>query len=354
MTLQSICVVAALLTCALVRGEPNTPVQERRIPIQGGVCQKTMQWSPDGKSLLCGNPVTAWEAASGNLTSLPFDSDSEQAFYDYDGSHIATCCSGGVLRIWEMSTGSFLETPRGHDAIESIGYGTQNYQFAARQFNNLTNVSTVTLWDASTAGVLKVIASYATTCNSGIVAYSERVDKIAISNCWGVPTDQILVFDVSVSGSAFNLSQQAFFAGGLAFSHDGSLIAAGVTSYAYHSGVALWNASTGEFVKEIKSQSYCQAHSDAYSMAFSPDDKFIALGLWCTITQPQWQQVATVMIIDTATGQLRADYKGHCGQNIPFHIAFSPSGQNIAVKCGNDVLILIAPQSVNATGNLLV
>merc|ERR1712194_635897 len=125
------------------------------------------------------------------------------------------------------------------------------------------------------------------------------------SQLWG--ETMILVWDVRACTLAFNLTLPYDFVEGITFSHDGGLLAAGLTYGPVTSEVAIWNTTTGDLVKQVNVASHCQGPdaSNVNSVAFSPDNSLIAVGMW----DCEGDAVATVMIFEVATGQLRGDLK---------------------------------------------
>jgi WD40 repeat protein/tRNA A-37 threonylcarbamoyl transferase component Bud32 len=102
-----------------------------------------------------------------------------------------------------------------------------------------------------------------------------------------------------------------------AFSPDGSRI---VTTS--EDGLArVWDTASGRKLATFRGNG-----APIYSVAFSPDGRWIANGVWVTNSS----QAATATVWEAATGQLLLSLKGHAGS--VWSVAFSPDGRKLVTS----------------------
>jgi WD40 repeat protein len=122
----------------------------------------------------------------------------------------------------------------------------------------------------------------------------------------------LLVLALSMAASADEASlagPQGGWIGGVAFSHDGSLLAGGSSD----GTASIWKMSSGKCTATFR------GHADyVVSVAMSPDARLLATGSYDH----------TARLWDVATERVRHELKGHAG--VVMSVAFSPDGATLA------------------------
>ncbi len=283
--------------------------------------------SPDGKRLATASgdgTAKLWDAATGRelLTLNVHLSAVHSVAFSPDGKRLATGSGDRSVKLWDAGTGQQLLTLNGHSSsVSSVAFSPDGKRLAAASFD-----PTVTVSDAATGQQLLTLNEHSSPVSS--VAFSPDGKRLATGSLdhtiklWDVATDQELISQSPVILVSPNLSQVS----SVAFSPDGKRLATASGDRTVKLSVGdrtvelpversfkLWDAATGQELLTLRGHS-----SDVSSVAFSPDGRRLATGIYGRAVQ----------LWDAATGQELLTLKGH--SDSVQSVAFSPDGRRLA------------------------
>lgn len=220
---------------------------------------RSIAFSPDGNLLASGGndqTIKIWKIDSGRqLRTLNTDSSIDTVIFSPDGKFLASSGDNDGIRIWDAASGKLIKKLVGKKIYRDMAFSPDGKTLASCGFEF------VTLWD---------------------VAAGKELRKIP--------------------------AQTKEYVSSVAFSPDGKTLAAS----GWNAGVNLWNAETGEQIKEFPGAEYA-----AFAIVFSPDGKKLFTG----------NRDNSVKILDLETGDLQV-LRGH--ENTVLSIAISPDGKRLA------------------------
>jgi RNA polymerase sigma factor (sigma-70 family) len=308
-------------------------------------------FSPDGK-LLAGadnHSVTFWDVATGKrlhefghtyfLSALAFAPDSKTLV-------TGATYTDPVIRLWDPFTGKETGQWRGHM------YGIDDLAFSpdGKLVASASQDETIRLWDFATSKEVRridarqgIVGPVAFLADGKLLA---SVGKVAI-RVWDVTSGRELrsiapkegYFSASFSPDGKMVALAAYddklvrllnladgkeirrLAEGPAtvrlhgFSPDGKLLATSA-----HSGpaVRLWDVASGRQMREVSGPSSEKAPVTAFTCAFSPDGRSLAVGY----------SDEMIRLWEVASGQERTRFSGH--RDVITSLAFSPDGTLLA------------------------
>jgi WD40 repeat protein/beta-lactamase regulating signal transducer with metallopeptidase domain len=191
-----------------------------------------------------------------------------------DGKLVAGGGMDRSVRIWKLDTGELLHQLRGSERI----IRTVAFQPKGPLLASAGDEPVVRVWDVQAGAQVKTLRGLSPTVTS--IRFSP--DGKLLAGCsfrqkgpkqW---QGEVVVWDVE-SGQAVRIveSQDNGYYRGVAFSPDGSLLAAAFdsTGSSHSSGVKLWDSKTWEL-----KQTLLRDRGGSVSVAFSPDGRHVASG----------------------------------------------------------------------------
>lgn len=110
-----------------------------------------------------------------------------------------------------------------------------------------------------------------------------------------------------------------------------------VVTGSFDKTVRVWDIESGEMVREILGEIGTGSNGMIYSLALSPDDKYLATGGWFGENDAS-ENIGDIRIYDFKTGKLLHVLKGHV--NVIHALAFLPDGKRLLAGDGNRELVL--------------
>jgi RNA polymerase sigma factor (sigma-70 family) len=295
----------------------------------------SMAFSPDSKTLASGSDdetIKLWEVATGKVQATLKGPTAaiEQArlrgqtfpvsavVFSPDGKTLASrCAQQGLIKLWDVATGSERATLKGQAAYKESPVGESPFSglFSpdSKTLALKSEDGTIKLWEVATG---KEGATLDRSHNGGLMAFSPDGETLlgfsgGHLTSWEVATgkdrDQAIL--CGHTGRVFSV----------AFSPDGKTLASGSED-----GTSkLWEVATG------KDRATLKGHTQAvYSVAFSPDCKTLASA----------SMDGTIKLWEVATGKELATLKGHTNQVVS--VAFSPDGKTLASGSWDKTIML--------------
>lgn len=198
-----------------------------------------------------------------------------------DGKLVASCSKDDTIKIWDAATGKLLKTLTAHEQdVYDVAFSPDGSKLGVGAFNHPHPDRTVAIWDPKTGQPLHMMQGH-----------------------------DSMVFRV-------------------VFSPDGKLLA----SCGWRPAVILWNAETGEKVRELG------AGEGARCAAFSPDGKTLAVG----------QEESVLQLWNVETGEKIRQSEVHTEQRTEYltrkytvyGVAFTPDGSKLVTGGGDKKVIV--------------
>jgi WD40 repeat protein/serine/threonine protein kinase len=280
-----------------------------------GEAMSSPVYSPDGSRLaaVAGSTVQIWSATSGDPIAsleqpgLPL----ARIAFSPDGTHLVSAGADGTARLWEVASGTRIQTLAGPAPLWAVAFSSDGRRVASGGSDAVARV-----WDVETGRQLLALAGHSVGIRD--VAFSPdgaRLVTTAFDN-------STRIWDVSAAGGRdlFTVEGVRGIFAGVEFSPDGQWFAAPADP----AGVTVWDAATGTTVTKLTGHD-----SPLTTVTFSPDGALLAGTSEASPTQPVW---------DVGSGELLFSLTGHEGS--ARSIAFSPDGRRLATG-GNDGTVWI-------------
>jgi WD40 repeat protein len=294
-----------------------------RLPTQRPYSIASLTYSPDGKLLasadhLSSGLIKLWSVASRTqvhewtprsaLCSIAFSPDSRT---------LAAGGRDGIIPLWDVETGRLLRELHGlsdRRDVRAVGFSRDGKLLATGDYDDKRSLPVIRLWDAGTGKELRRIEGRFHGIES--LAFSADSKTVITSG-----TDNIIrLWDVATGTERAPRGNQGYV-GNVTRSPDGRTLA-----YVNRDSIRLLDLATGEEIGSLPT-------GFALSLAFSPDGTILAAGT----------HENAIFLWDVGTRKLRGKLEGD-KQNAGFangffnSVAFSPDGK-VLISGGNDAAV---------------
>jgi len=302
-------VLAAGALGVIVRQRLSTGPPRIFVPVGHAGTVGSIGWSPDGKVLATGGAdatVKIWDLASGSLVQTIAGHDEEIAFTGWDaaGRVVVTDGPNQGISEWDVVTGALVRTVvKNQDRIVRLAWSPDRTMFAAivDAKDGSRTQPLVRIWRADTGDLIATVGDRTDTLHD--IAWSPDSQMVA-----AVGTSLKLY-----RGATGNLVRtlRAETTGGmyehLAFSPDGGMIAE-----SGEGNLNVWSLDSGKVQWNVHDYDHFFS-----SLAFSPDSRTLATG-----------GLRDIKLWQAKSGSLLRAFDAHA--ECVCAVAWSPDGQTIA------------------------
>jgi len=299
-----------------IRSTPDSVIKGR---LTGHVSQVlSIRWSPDGKLIAsCSkdDTVRVWDVESKRelITLRGHSNDVDDVQWNPNGTQLLSA-DGETIQVWDYDGANRLFSPLEHPTgVQTLLWDAEGEVLAAGGLSGLQ------LFDSESGIVLaSATAEHAgNSCQfSPTVAWDSNNGRIAV---WHGETIVWLDDQSLEKQSAWQLPDDF---GTIAVSPDGTKLAA--TFPQLESDITIYDTSTGKPLATVEVNSFQSA-----SLCWSPDGRFLACG-----------GHMHGIVVDGTTGAFVRDLNPQQPTKFLNSIAWSPSGDRIAVACENQMIVV--------------
>ncbi len=303
----------------------------------------SVAFSPDGRFALSGDDrsvlpddgkrlnseMKLWDVATGKeLRSFTGHTNTVRSVaFSPDGRFALSGSGDYTLKLWEVATGKEIRSFSGHTNA------TNSAAFSSNGRYGLFGDDTLHLWDVSTGTMLRSFKWHAGGCVTSLalspdgrlaVSTGDEEGRDSLSGCLG---KSLKLWEVTKGKELRTLSGNTKEVSSVTFSPDGHFVLSGDFET-----VNLWDVATGDerrtfggpkdrwdkTLKFLGLRSFTKHTSFVYSVAFSPDGRFVLSGSGDNTK-------GELKLWDVATGKELRTFSGHTGS--VRSVAFSPDGR---------------------------
>lgn len=255
--------------------------------------------SPDGNSVAIGSSTGLMLYSILDSTEL-WHRDSTNGLridtvaINSDGSEIATGSRDGIVLIWQVTDGESTYAIQGFElGVTSLAFHPSKERLAIGLWGG-----SIAIWDLDTKQTSRAVIEKKPVYDMGLQETMVRWSPVG-TRLAAAGRDELIEVWATDSGELLATLENSDYVDSIAWSPDGTLIAASSTS-----SVSIWNTRTWILERTFDAQSI---NSEAVgggpqrSLAWSPDGNFVALGA----------QDGQILVWDVSLGKLLFKLEGH-------------------------------------------
>ncbi len=240
-------------------------------PAESGILFCRFDFSPDGQMLATAMgrvKLVLWDLKSGSSRVINGARSTEDVAYSPDGKYLVVGANSGGLEVWDVLNGKKTSTflKKKHDTYGRVAFTPDGKYIAASKDGRIVLV------EASSGNMVKTFSGHQGYITDFVVS---RDGKILVS---GGSDKRIIVWDISSGEKLKDINPLPDRVNDLAITADGRMIAAAIGPPLFpwekvnpETSVMIIDLEAGE--GRVLKVPFC------YSVAFSPDGKFLATGI---------------------------------------------------------------------------
>jgi len=215
--------------------------KQRVIPWSGSESAAALALSSAGQLMVVAadKEVLVWNARSGEkqLTLSGHSTPVNRLAFSNDDRMLASADDGGIIKLWDLSTGQNKSTINTGGKITALGFDPGGHMLASA-----SDDKTISLWDLTTSGLQRKLRRHSAAVNA--VAFSPDGQLLAS----GSDDRTVIIWETATGKAKRTLKGHDLTVLSLAFSPDGALIASG----SGNASIVLWEVKTGKLDRVLR------------------------------------------------------------------------------------------------------